>query len=372
MHYLNKLFEIEDAYCVSDECLHTQFMAMKEVFEFHYENNEIYRKICDDAGFGPPDLKTPEDVRYIPHLMVNVLKWHTLQTLPDDQIAFEFTSSGTSGQKSHVLCDAASKERQNIMRERIVKAVGIPSDTPVNYIVFSYDPAIAGNRGAAYTHNMYTTFAPAKNKFFAIHADARGMAEFDAEGVLKRLEDYAKDKGTPVRFVGFPAFMHEIALLMKEKGTSFDFNHKDSMVITGGGWKDKEEKSIPFEAFKREINETVGIPMDNFRDLYGFVEHGVPYLTCSQGHFHVPIFARAYVRKPGNLEFLDYNEKGLLHLLSPYNLAQPTISILSTDYAELRTDCACGIQTPYIKLSGRAGKQKHKGCAITAAELLKA
>lgn len=371
MEYLDRLFTIEDPYCTSDECREIYFKAMKEVFEFHYTRNEVYRKVCDFEDFSPDDLKTPDDIRHIPHIMVNVLKWYTLRTLPEEEIAYEFTSSGTSGQKSHVLCDTASKERQNRMRERIVKAVGIPTQKPVNYIVFSYDPEIAGNKGAAYTHNMYTTFAPAKDKFFAIHANEKGVPQFDEDGVLKKLEEYAKDKNTPLRLVGFPAFMHEIALTLKEKHLSYDFNHEESMVITGGGWKDKQEKSIPYELFKKEIHETLGIPMSNFRDIYGFVEHGVPYLTCREGHFHVPIYASVFVRKPGHLEFLGFAKKGLLHLLSPYNLAQPTISILSTDYGMLKNNCTCGIKTPYIELLGRAGKQKHKGCAITAAELLK-
>ncbi len=370
MKYLDMLFEIEDAYCNSEYCIDIFFEAIREVFKFHYKNNEVYRKICDFEGFTPQNLKSFEELSRIPHIMVNVLKWYTLKTLPDDQIAYEFTSSGTSGQKSHILWDEASKQRQSLMRERIVKSLGMVSDKPVNYLVFSYSPEVAGNRGAAYSHYMYTTFAPAKERFFAIHKDPKGAAVFDSEGALKKLTQYAKDKDTPVRIVGFPAFIHEMVSILKEKGLSFEF-HPESLVITGGGWKDKEEKKINFDEFKKEINETMGIPLNRFRDVYGFVEHGVPYITCEYGHFHVPIYAWAYARKPGHLEILGNDKKGLLHLLSPYNLAQPSLSILSTDYGAIKTGCPCGIERPYIELLGRAGKQKHKGCAITAAELLK-
>ncbi|WP_022671051.1 acyl-protein synthetase [Hippea alviniae] len=370
MEYLDKLFEIKDPYCVSRECREIFFQAMREAFEFHYENNEIYRKICEFEGISPSLLKKEEDLKLIPHIMVNVLKWYTLKSLPSEKIAYEFTSSGTSGQKSHILWDEGSKIRQSTMRERLVERVGIKSDTVSNYIVFSYSPDTKGNKGAANTHITYASFTPAKNKFFAIHKGKDGAAFFDMEGVIEKLKEYAEDKNTPLRIVGFPAFIHETILELKKRNLYFNFNHKESMVITGGGWKDKQEKSIPFDRFKDEVSEVLGIPKDGFRDIYGFVEHGVPYITCPKGHFHVPVYAKIFVRKPGTLEFLGYNQKGLLQFLSPYNLAQPTISVLSTDYGMLKDDCDCGIETPYIELLGRAGKKKHKGCAITAAELL--
>jgi phenylacetate-coenzyme A ligase PaaK-like adenylate-forming protein len=371
MEYLDKLFAIEDAFCSKDECKHIFFMATKEVFEFHYKNNQIYKKVCDGEGFVPDDLKQYEDLNNIPHIMVNVLKWYDLKTLPDDKIAYEFTSSGTSGQKSHILWDESSRERQSLMRERVAQAVGIPDNKPVNYIVFSYDPKVADSKGAAYAHDQYTHFAPAKNKFYAINNNnLRGVVRFDEEGLLKKLDEYAKDKDTPVRFIGFPAFMHETVLFLKDLGRSFEF-HKDSMVITAGGWKDKEDKKISVDEFKNEMYERFGIAKNRFRDIYGFVEHGVPYITCSEGHFHIPIYSLAFARKPGSLEFLENGQKGLLHFLSPYNIAQPTISILSTDYGIVKDGCGCGIDRPYLELLGRAGKQKHKGCAITAGELLK-
>lgn len=113
-----------------------------------------------------------------------------------------------------------------------------------------------------------------------------------------------------------------------------------------------------------------GIGAGCLRDIYGFVEHGVPYITCSRGHFHVPIYARAFARRPGTLECLAYGEKGLLHVVSPYNLAQPALSVLSTDYVKIHRGCGCGIETDYLELLGRAGVKKHQGCAITATELL--
>ncbi|NOY23296.1 MAG: acyl-protein synthetase [Acidobacteria bacterium] len=369
MDFLDRLFEIEDAFCATKECRETFLGAVREALRFHYENCSAYGRLCDNGGFNPEELKSEEDFPRIPHIMVNAFKWYTLQSVPDDEIAFEFTSSGTSGQKSHILWDEESKRRQSMMREKIMKSLGLVSENKVNYLVFAYSPEVSGKKGAAYAQQMYTTFAPAAEKFFAIRADGSGVPFFDVEGAIEKLNEFASSD-IPARLIGFPAFIHETLEEMKGKGIKLALP-AESLVITAGGWKDKEEKKIPIEVFREELSGLLGIGEDRMRDVYGFVEHGVPYVTCSKGHFHVPIYSRAYARKPGSLEVLDYGEKGLLHVISPYNLAQPALSVLSTDYVRIRKGCGCGIETDYIELAGRAGVKKHQGCAITATELLK-
>ncbi len=366
---IDELFSLDFAFDAGDRARQLFLCAMKEAFEHHFERCDIYRRICINEGFTPEDLREDEDLCRIPHIMVHVFKWYTLTSLPKEEIAYEFTSSGTSGQKSHILWDEGSRRRQTIMRETIVESMGMKDEDPVNYVLFTYAPDVAGSRGAAYAHRMYTSFAPAKRTFFAIRGDGYGMPWFDLDGTIEHLVEFERD-GIPVRLIGFPAFMHETLRAMRERGIRLSFPEK-SLVITAGGWKDKEEQKIPVEEFAAELFECLGIRRDRLFDIYGFVEHGVPYISCPYGRFHVPIYSRAFVRKPGTLEILPYGEKGLLHVLSPYNLAQPALSVLSTDYAVMGRDCPCGLKTDYFVLLGRAGVKKHKGCAISAAELLK-
>ncbi len=368
MKSLDALFEIKDAYCDTEPCREIFFKAMKEAFAYHFERSSVYREICKNEGFTPMDLTDESKLSKIPHIMVNAFKWHTFKSIQEEEIAYEFTSSGTSGQKSHILWDEGSHQRQGLMRERMMETLGLISRVPVNYLIFAYAPEVSESKGAAYANQMYATFAPAKGKAFAIRPDARGLPFFDVDSVVKVLGGYERER-IPVRMIGFPAFIHETMLHLKERGLTLRLP-KESLVITAGGWKDKEDKKIPLEEFRRELKETFGIGEDRLRDVYGFVEHGVPYITCAKGHFHVPVYARAFARKPGTLERLGYGEKGLLHVISPYNLAQPALSILSTDYVVIQKDCGCGITTDYLELMGRAGVKKHQGCAITATELL--
>ena len=370
MKYLDKLFAIKDVLNHTEESDHIFTEAMKEAWDYHYHRNEIFRNICDAEQFDINTVKTPDDTARIPHLLVEAFKWYDLLSVDKSEIVATFTSSGTSGQKSHISWDKGSKERQTLMREHIVESYGLKSDEKVNYLIFAYSPAVSESKGAAYAHQMYATFAPANKKVFAIDADENGKAFFSEKRCTDTFTDYQKD-GIPLRIVGFPAFIYDTLLFMKANNLRFRFP-KDSLIFIAGGWKTAEKESIPFDEFADLTKEFLGIDEHRIRDIYGFVEHGVPYMTCEHHHFHVPVYSRAFIRKPGTLELLPEGEKGLLHVVSPYNLAQPAISILSTDYAVVRSGCACGREGQYIELKGRAGLKKHEGCAITATELLSA
>ncbi len=365
---IDKLFEIENAIEHTTKSDMLFFEAMKEAFDFHYSHNEVYKNICDNQNFSIDDVKNLDDLYKIPHIITDAFKWHNLLSIDKKDIVSTFTSSGTSGQKSHISWDKDSKDRQAKMRENIIRSYGLISEEEVNYLIFAYSPKVSEGKGAAHAHQMYSTFAPEKKKVFAIDADENGKAFFSVQQSVKHFEEFAKDDNT-LRIIGFPAFIYETLLYMKEKNIKFKFP-KQSLVIIAGGWKSAQDKAIPFDEFCDLMKEFLGIDSSRIRDVYGFVEHGVPYITCKHNHFHVPIYSKVFIRKPGTLEVLKNGEKGLLQVMSPYNYAQPALSILATDYAIVHSDCPCGIKGDYIELKGRAGLKKHEGCAISATELL--
>ncbi len=367
---LKKLFDIEDALQSGKEIDEIFFEAVKEVFIHHYENCNIYRNVCEQVSFTPESLKNYENISDVPWIMVNVFKKYHLTSIPEEQIVKTFTSSGTTGQRSHISWDEDSFKRQSLMRERIIESYGLKTSSKVNYLCFTFSPEIAGQKGAAFAHSMYTTFAPTAEKFFAIHPDSSGNEFFDPAECVEYLKKF-EASGLALRIVGFPAFAWRTLQYLAKRDIKFDFSQKESLIIFGGGWKAMADEEIPKEVFNNYVEKYLGIPKTQIRDIYGFVEHGVPYVSCEHGSFHVPVFSRVFVRKPGTLKLLPKGEKGLLQMVTPYNTAQPNISVLSTDYGILRDNCPCGRKVPYIELAGRAGISKHQGCAITAAELLK-
>ena len=370
MKYLDQLFSITEVVNHTKESDSIFLEAVKEAFNYHYEHNKMYRNLSDTEAFDINEINTIDDLAQIPHILVDAFKWYDLLSIDKSEIAATFTSSGTSGQKSHISWNEASQKRQTLMRERIIESYGLKSKEKVNYLIFAYSPQVSDSKGAAYAHQMYSTFAPANKKTFAIDADKNGKPFFSEELCVSYFAEYQKD-GIPLRIVGFPAFIYDTLLYMKAHNIKFKFPD-DSLIIIAGGWKTAQDKFIPFDEFASLTKTYLNIGANRIRDVYGFVEHGVPYITCEHHHFHVPIYSRAFARKPGTMEVLKEGEKGLLQVISPYNDTQPALSILSTDYAVISSGCACGRKGQYIELKGRAGLKKHEGCAITATELLKA
>jgi hypothetical protein len=86
---------------------------------------------------------------------------------------------------------------------------------------------------------------------------------------------------------------------------------------------------------------------------------------------HIPDYARVIVRDPLTLKPLPYGRRGLLHLMTPYLTSFPSFSILAGDWGHKEARCRCGTAGETLFLHGRAGTTAAKGCAITAAELLK-
>jgi len=367
MTAVERLFSHENAFDYSPEHDRLFVEAMREQVAFHRAHSPLYDGLCRLEGFED----VPQDIARIfevPHIIVTAFKEREILSVPREEIVITYTSSGTTGQSSHIDLDQVSFERQDWMRASIVKSYGLVDEEQVNYLCFSYDPATSGTRGAARTHRMYASFAPAHESFFAISQDAGGEPRFHLEDCVRALERYAAS-GLPLRVTGFPAFGYVTLKALDERGERFSFP-ASSVLFSGGGWKLHTGQAVPYEEYVELVQRVLGIRADRIRDVYGMVEHGVPYLTCEAHRFHVPLYGRVCALDPGTLEVLPTGETGLFKLLTPFVRSTPSISVLATDFGSVHEGCPCGRPGQYLQLKGRAGVKKYDGCAISAAQLL--
>ena len=364
----DKLFTISDAFNFG-QTSDLFIKSVREMFDFHCEHSQVFRGIQQQYGFNADDIKTEDDILRIPAIFVTAFKEHKLLSLPESEIVKTFTSSGTTGSKSQINWDKTSMERQAFTRKSIVESYGLAAyDQEVNNLVFSYAPEVSGSRGAAHAHSVYAQFAKDHETFFAIHSDKYGNPEFNIEEGIAKLKEFA-ESGLPLRITGFPAFGYMTLTELDKRGISFKF-HKDSVLFSGGGWKNYTGKTISYTEYVDLVNRVLGISADRIRDVYGMVEHGIPYMTCEHGHLHVPIYSRVCAVSPRTLEVLPDGEQGLLKLVTPYIRSTPALSILSTDFGCVHSHCECGREGKWIELRGRAGVKKYAGCGISAAQLL--
>jgi phenylacetate-coenzyme A ligase PaaK-like adenylate-forming protein len=356
-----------DPFQLNEESSHLFLESFKENALFHYEHHLFTRRLWDKLGFHPHELKTEDDLKNVPGMMVHLFKEHEFCSVPREELALVLTSSGTGGQKSQQFLSQESLENVKKLALSIHQALGMASDKKYNYLCFTYDPAIANDLGTAFTDELLTNFTGKNEVYYAIQWDeSKQQFVLNEPGVLEALKRFAASD-IPTRILGFPALLFE---MIQKYDLKINLG-QDSWLQTGGGWKGKADQEIPKFEFRQFIQERLGIPQENQRDLFGMVEHGIPYVDCVKGNLHIPNFSRVFVRNPHTLDILPKGERGLLHFLCSYNFSYPAPSLLTTDYGRLGT-CDCGLPGDTLILEGRAGVSKHKGCALKALEVIRA
>ncbi len=340
--------------------------SFKENILNHYEKHEFTRKFWNKLKFHPQDIKTEDDLHLIPGTMVHLFKEHEFCSVKKEELVLVLTSSGTAGQKSQQFLDQLSLDNVKKLALNIHMALGMSNDKQYNYLCFTYDPAVANDLGTAFTDELLTNFTAKKEVFYAIEwNEDKKTFELNEEKTVETLKRFAVS-GVPTRILGFPALIFE---MIEKHHLQLNLG-SDSWLQTGGGWKGKSEKEIPKHEFRVYIEKHLGIPQKNQRDLFGMVEHGIPYVDCEKGNLHIPNYARVFVRSPFDLSLVKKGEKGLLHFLCSYNFSYPAPSLLTTDYGRLGS-CDCSIGGDTLILEGRAGVTKHRGCALKALEFIK-
>jgi phenylacetate-coenzyme A ligase PaaK-like adenylate-forming protein len=347
--------------------------ALNELNAWHADRLELYGSIWRAAG--RPVLNRIEDLEHQPYLHANLFKQHVLCSVPEESVTVRLSSSGTSGRPSRMCFDDWSIRTVQSMDARTFDFFGwITPDTPVNYLILGNEPQpLAQDQvlsGAAYGAEYVCDFAPARAIAYALRHTGEGH-EFDEFGGVDALLRFSRDTA-PTRVFGFPALLLFILDRLRALGAGPLRLPPGSLVLTGGGWKGYQDRRIGKDELTRRIEEQLGVPAEGIRDIWGSVEHPLPYYECARRHFHVPTWARALIRSVGTLEPLPDGEPGYLQLISPYITSTPAHSVLMADLASRypARECGCGLPTPWLVVHGRAGTSRNRSCAVAAAELL--
>jgi len=368
--YAEKISRISDPLDWSREKSALMAAACREMAVFHSRNCPEIKALYSRRGFDPRSILGEKDLERIPPVGVTAMKHFLLTSLDRSALFLKLTSSGTGGIKTQIWFDKDSLDRVQAMLENLWIQEGMVSDLPANYMMFVYDPKEAKDLGIAFTDKNQQKFAPVNEVYYTIRKTPEGGWKFDKRQAVEKLRAYEKE-GKPVRFFGIPAFMYEFLRELSAGGLSFSLP-EGSLVRTGGGWKAAEDKKVSRDFFRKEASRLLGVPEVGVRDGYGFAEHSAPYLECSSHQFHVPAYNRVYARDPVSMRALPPGEPGLLEFVTPYNAMMPNLALLSTDLGYINPGrCSCGHNSPAFTLLGRAGLSKHKGCALTAEELVR-
>lgn len=336
--------------------------SLQECALAHYQGHDYFRHCWELEGLHPEMIDGFFDITKLPFMMVNLFKHQDMVTGHREDIVLTLGSSGTSGQRSLMNLNEESLLRVKTLAQSIYRDLGITSDKKYNYLCFTYDPVVANDLGTAFTDELLTSFTDKAEVFYCFQHNGKEFV-FEKEKTVEKLKEFEQSSFS-TRILGFPAHLYE---LIHEYDLQLNLG-ADSWLQTGGGWKGKADQEIEKSAFRAFISKRLGIPQANIRDLFGMVEHGIPYVDDEKGRLRVPNFARVIIRDPKTLRPLNYGEKGLIQFICSYNTSYPAMSLLTTDWGVLTNSDDDRGDT--LTILGRAGVIKQKGCAIKASELL--
>ncbi len=336
--------------------------SFRENCTHHYEHNDFFKFLWDKESIHPKDIVTPKDLERAPMILVNQFKEHDFKS--SNEIVLTLGSSGTSGQRSVQHLDQYSLDNVKKLAFSIHESLGMVDKKDYNYLCFTYDPKVANDLGTAFTDELLTSFTGIGEIYYTFQFDEKlNDFKMNTSEVVETLKRFEQSK-LPTRILGFPAFLNEIIDTYK-----LELNlGQDSWIQTGGGWKSKSDQEIPKQFFREKVSKALGIPVSNIRDLFGMVEHGIPYVDCPEGKLRIPNYSRVFIRDPKTLKVLPHGQEGLIQFLCSYNTSYPASSLLTTDWGIVHQH-PDGISPLSLEIMGRAGVSKNKGCALKALEV---
>ena len=399
--------------------------AIRYSFNHHFENNSLYRRLCEVNKITPDLIKSKDDFNKLPLLPDSFFKDYpegkgflnwldnvytgktpmpTFRTdIPDhDNVIEEFNkkgvsimfTSGTSGRFSFIPRDNGSWDRlkYNAMRSVVELMDYDPDDTVILLIP---DPrltnlTIASLFGIAYDlykpENIHVALEDVKITIQYLRmqrAEAIGIKEkIKAKAisklsplVLKRsdnriinlLENLEKE-GKRANIAGPPFWLNRIMDRMIKDGKKVKL--PDSQVLTGGGWKAEEDKRTPEETFREKVENVLGIPQDRFHDVYAMSECSSVFLSC-EGHYkHIPPTIIPLVLDE-NLDSVGYDKFGRFAFIDPIPESYPGF-IITGDKVKLIEKClVCNRKGPVLDVEvSRLPGVEGRGCAAVMADLM--
>ncbi|WP_457568967.1 phenylacetate--CoA ligase family protein [Desulfurobacterium sp.] len=308
-----------------------QLKRLRETVERAYYLVPFYRKKFDEAGVGPEDIQTLEDLKKLPFTVKQDLRDNYpfgLFAVPMEQIVRIHSSSGTTGKPTVVgYTEHDMKVWQEVMMRTYLMA-----DVNEKDIVHN-----------AYGYGLFTG-----GLGFHDAAQALGATVVPASGgFTKRQLMLMKDFGATI-LCCTPSFALHLAEVAKEEGYDLQKDFK-----LRAGFFGAEPAS---EGLKKAVAETWGI---RYVEAYGLSEIIGPGVaaTCEYGHLH--IFEDHFIPEiidPETGEVLPDGEEGELVITTITKQALPMIRYRTKDITVIhREPCPCGRTILYIEnIKGRS------------------
>ncbi len=300
-----------------DEKMHLQSENLKKLVAKVYENVPFYNKKMHDLGVTPQDIKTVEDVKYLPFTTKQDLRDHYpfgLFAVPREEIVRIHASSGTTGKPTVAGYTQTDLDHWTELVARSMTCACIDKGDVV-HVAYGYG-LFTGGLGAHYgAEKIGASVVPASGGNTA--RQIMLLEDFDATALCCT-----------------PSYALNLADYYLSQGKDIEKLHLKKGVFGAEPWTD---------AMRKQIEEKLHI--EAF-DIYGLTEMmgpGVAMECCEHNGLHVwdDHFLPEIIDK--NDQPLPYGEEGELVFTTLTKEGMPLLRYRTHDLSCLYVDkCACG------------------------------
>jgi len=305
--------------------------AFKEVVERAYDKTKFYRRMFNEAGVKPADIKTLDDIHQLPFTtdveVASDISLGDRLAVPEEEIKMFHSTSGTVGAVVPIAFTSRDVDLfLNELEARSRWSMGVrPWD--IVQILTRFDCCLLGCRTLGASLVLLSA----------------GRYNVDQQIHLTKTAGVTVIEQMPSLLLGYFQRMEELGIKVKET--------KLRMVDgVGEGWA---------ESYKRKMEEKYGLP---FMTLWGAVEMGGFAAAECEARQGMHIFADLgllEVIDPDTGQPLPEGEEGELVVTTFFSEAVPLIRYRVGDIAKLLPyePCPCGRTLPKIAyVKGRASQ----------------
>lgn len=218
---------------------------------------------------------------------------------------------------------------------------GLTSIRPARFLLLTQPQTSAHNEYDTPMFPGLTQFAPVKECVTAVFADGRPNTVL-AWAILM---EWAQ-KSDPVYIL---AAAHHAGQFVQHSPAPFTM--KGDIRILSSHARPGHRRLITDTLLKVLLAPSVTI-----REIYSTPAHPLHYISCIEGHFHIPQFTR-FLLVSGDGCPAAAGKTGLLQLNTPLLTPLPAQRLLTTDICEQGTRCACGSALPWMYYLGSITEQ---------------
>lgn len=266
-----------------------------EVFSFQFHNNKVYRSFCDLLYIHPSDIKSIEQIPFLP---IQFFKSHKVLST-NSEIETTFISSATTGQitSKHYVSNLSIYDQS--FTQGFKQFYGDIKD----YTILALLPSYLDREGSSLIYMVEHMIS---------------VSQFKESGFYLNNMSDLKNTLTSLDALGRKILLIGVSFALLDLIETYKFRLKNTIIMETGGMKGRRKELI-----REELHSQLkaGFGVNAIHSEYGMTELLSQAYSKGQGLFNCPNWMRVLIRDTEDaLSILPFEKTGGINIIDLANI----------------------------------------------------